>query len=116
MRIRKRQAIFSSSESISSLHLSDPHQFNRSPVMVQLGEEQPTHVSPAGSNLDRYQPSDQTLPLIGKLNNGHDYLSDIEESGVHKHHNKQEQDPLVSEKNKITFLIFYLCLCFFVFI
>ncbi|WJX78698.1 6-phosphogluconolactonase [Trifolium repens] len=99
MRIRKRQAIFSSSESISSLHLSDPHQFNRSPVMVQLGEEQPTHVS-AGSNLDRYQPSDQTLPLIGKLNNGHDYLSDIEESGVHKHHNKQEQeqDPLDDDK------------------
>jgi hypothetical protein len=87
--------------------------------MVQLGEE-PTHHVPAGSNLDRYLPSDQTLPLIGKLNNGHDFLSDIEESGEYKHHNKQEQqqeqDPLVSEKNKITFLIFYLCLCFFVFI
>ncbi|MCI09623.1 hypothetical protein A2U01_0030710, partial [Trifolium medium] len=40
----------------------------------------------------------------GKLNNGYDYLSGIEESGVHKHHNKQEQqqeqeqDPLDDDK------------------
>ncbi|GAU31498.1 hypothetical protein TSUD_332730 [Trifolium subterraneum] len=91
MRIRKRQAIFSSSESISSLHLSDPHQFNRSPVMVQLGDEATQLHLSAGSSLDRYQPSDQTLPLIGKLNNGHGFLSSMEESQVHKHHNKQEQ-------------------------
>ncbi|CAJ2671292.1 unnamed protein product [Trifolium pratense] len=96
MRIRKRQAIFSSSESISSLHLSDPHQFNRSPVMVQLGEA--THVVSPASTLDRFQPSDQTLPLIGKLNNGHDYLSGIEETEVHKPNNKQEQDPLDDDK------------------
>ncbi|XP_058748540.1 uncharacterized protein LOC131621508 [Vicia villosa] len=47
---------------------------------------------PASSSLDLYQPSDQTLPLIGKLNNGYDYPPTIQLSGVHKQHNKQ--DPL----------------------
>lgn len=99
MRIRKRQALFSStSESLTPLHLSDPNLIIRSPVVVQLGDDThahtvPKHVSPA-SSLDRYQPSDQTLPLIGKLNNGCDYPSGIEESGTHKQHNKL--DPLVS--------------------
>ncbi|CAK8543372.1 unnamed protein product [Lathyrus sativus] len=104
MRIRKRQAIFSSSESISSLHLSDLNHFNRSPVMVQLSDGAHAHtqskpcssstslLASAGSSLDLYQPSDQTLPLIGKLNNGYDYPSIIQLSGVHKHHN--QQDPL----------------------
>ncbi|CAI8614108.1 unnamed protein product [Vicia faba] len=96
MRIRKRQAILS-----SSLHLSDPNQFNPSPLMVQLSDGAHAHTQPkpcsssasllvsAGSTLDLYQPSDQTLPLIGKLNNGYDYPSTIQLSGVHKHHTKQ---------------------------
>ncbi|XP_058748539.1 uncharacterized protein LOC131621507 [Vicia villosa] len=104
MRIRKRHPIFSSSESISSFHLSDLNQFNRSPVMVQLSDGTHAHTQPkpcssstsflvpASSSLDVYQPSDQTLPLIGKLNNGYDYPSTIEQSGVNKQHNKQ--DPL----------------------
>ncbi|CAK8543371.1 unnamed protein product [Lathyrus sativus] len=101
MRIRKRQAIFSSSQSISSLHLSDLNHFNRSPVMVQLSDAAHAHtqskpcssstslLASAGSTLDLYQPSDQTLPLIGKLINGYNYPSSFELSGVHKHHNKQ---------------------------
>ncbi|KAL5059480.1 hypothetical protein RYX36_031084 [Vicia faba] len=101
MRIRKRQAIFSSSQSIPPLHLSDPNQFNRSPVMVQLSDGAHAHTQPkpcsssasllvsAGSSLDLYEPSDQTLPLIGKLNSGCDYPSTIQLSGVHKQHNKQ---------------------------
>jgi len=110
MRIRKRQALFSSSESLLPLHLSDPHTMNQSPMLVQLGDgpkpcssQSQEHVS-AGSSLDRYQPSDQTLPLIGKLNNGYDYLSGVEESGVHKQHNKL--DPLVSQTNHFVFIIF----------
>ncbi|AES81491.1 putative transcription factor interactor and regulator C3H-WRC/GRF family [Medicago truncatula] len=98
MRIRKRQLLFSSSDSLSPLHLSDPHLINQSPVVVQQGDgpkpcssQSQEHVS-AGLSLDRYQPSDQTLPLIGKLNNGYDYPSSVEESGVHKQHNKL--DPL----------------------
>jgi len=110
MRIRKRQVLFSSSESVSPLHLSDPHQ---SSMVVQLGEgpkpcssQSQEHVS-ASFSLDRYQPSDQTLPLIGKLNNGHDYLPVVEESGVHYQLNKL--DPLVSKKKNILILLF-LCL------
>ncbi|CAL5193561.1 unnamed protein product [Lathyrus oleraceus] len=119
MRIRKRQAIFSSSESISSLHLSDLNQdlnqFNRSPVMVQLSDGAHAHTQPkpcssstsllvsAASSLDLYQPSDQTLPLIGKLNNGYDYPSTIQLSGVHKHHNKQHplDDKVGGEEKEI---------------
>ncbi|AES81492.2 putative transcription factor interactor and regulator C3H-WRC/GRF family [Medicago truncatula] len=101
MRIRKRQLLFSSSDSLSPLNLSDPHLMNKSPMVVQLGEgPKPCSSTPvlsrehasAGLSLDHYQPSDQTLPLIGKLNNGHDYPSGVEESGVHKQHNKL--DPL----------------------
>jgi len=76
--------------------------------MVQQGDgpkpcssQSQQHVS-AGLSLDRYQPSDQTLPLIGKLNNGYDYPSGVEESGVHKQHNKL--DPLVSQKNYYSYL------------
>lgn len=78
---------------------------NRSPVVVQHREGTQAHTPSlpsqqhvsAGLSLDRYQPSDQTLPLIGKLNNGYDYPSGsaVEESAVHKHHNKL-LDPLVT--------------------
>ncbi|XP_058748536.1 uncharacterized protein LOC131621503 isoform X2 [Vicia villosa] len=69
--------------------------------MVQLSDGAHAHTEPkpcssstsflvsASSSLDLCQPSDQTLPLIGKLNNGYDYPSTIELSGVHKQHNKQ---------------------------
>ncbi|KAG5072284.1 hypothetical protein GLYMA_03G145500v4 [Glycine max] len=102
MRIRKRPALFPSS--LSPLRLSDPHLINRSPVVVQLSDATSTapklsfsssahHAAFAHpSTLDRFQPSDQPLPLIGKQSNGSDDPSGIGESGAHRQHNKQ--DPL----------------------
>ncbi|XP_047160147.1 uncharacterized protein LOC124830468 [Vigna umbellata] len=103
MRIRKRPVLFPSS--VSPLPLSDPHLISRSPVVVQLSEAASTAAkrpsSPssavlhrhAGSwSLDRCQPSDQSLPSIGKPSNGWDDPSGIGESGAHRQHNKQ--DPL----------------------
>lgn len=102
MRIRKRQVHLSSS-SFSPLHLSDPHLVNRSPVVVQLNDathnttsvlSQHVEETAAPTSLDRYQPSDQTLQLTGKLpSNGCDDVSGIGESGAHKQLNKQH--PLV---------------------
>ncbi|KAE9593898.1 hypothetical protein Lal_00036308 [Lupinus albus] len=96
MRIRKSQVIFHSYFSYT-VHLSDPNLMNRSPVMVQLNDAATTtittqHTSSAAkvsSNLDYYQPFDQTLPPIVKTSNGYD-PSGIGESGPHIHHNKQQ--------------------------
>ncbi|CAJ1908379.1 unnamed protein product [Sphenostylis stenocarpa] len=102
MRIRKRPVLFPSS--VSPLPLSDPHLISRSPVVVQLSDAASTagkHSSPSSAVLprhaaswssDRWQPSDQPLPSIGKPNNGWDDPSGIGESGAHRQHNKQ--DPL----------------------
>ncbi|KAJ1403356.1 WRC domain [Sesbania bispinosa] len=99
MRIRKSQVLFPSSS------LSDPHHINRSPVVVQLGDAAPPtapkssllhHAAAAPSSLNRYQPSDQPLPPIGKPSNGSDDPSG--ESGAHRQHNKQ--DPLDEDVRK----------------
>ncbi|CAL0302499.1 unnamed protein product [Lupinus luteus] len=97
MRIRKSQVIFPSYFS-STVALSDPNLMNRLPVVVQLNDAATTttittqHDSAAKtpSSLDHFQPSDQTLPPIGKTSNGYD-LSGIDESGPHRQHNKQQQ-------------------------
>lgn len=103
MRIRKRPVLFPSSLS----PLSDPHLISRSPVVVQLNEAASTaakhspssssssavlHRHAASWSLDRCQPSNQSLPSIGKPSNGWDCPSVIGESGAHRQHNKQ--DPL----------------------
>ncbi|QCD97524.1 uncharacterized protein LOC114164867 isoform X2 [Vigna unguiculata] len=100
MRIRKRPVLFPSS--VSPLPLSDPHLISRSPVVVQLSEAASTaakhsssavlHRHAASWSLDRCQPSDQSLPSIGRPSNGWDDPSGIGESGAHRQHNKQ--DPL----------------------
>ncbi|OIV95453.1 hypothetical protein TanjilG_06915 [Lupinus angustifolius] len=97
MRIRKSQVIFPSYFS-STVPLSDPNLMNRLPVVVQLNDAATTtittqHASAAAeapSNLDCYQPFDQTLPPIGETTNCYD-LSGIDESGPHRQHNKQQQ-------------------------
>ncbi|KAK7259549.1 hypothetical protein RIF29_25158 [Crotalaria pallida] len=98
MRIRNSKVLFPSS--LSTVPLSDPNLISRSPVVVQLNDAiamaNTTHHasadSQAASSLDRYQPSDQTLPPIRKPSNGcdDDDPSGIGESGAYRQHNKQE--------------------------
>ncbi|OIW13326.1 hypothetical protein TanjilG_02846 [Lupinus angustifolius] len=102
MRIRKSQVIFPSYLS-STVSLSDPNLINRSTVVVQLNDVTTTttthHASATASSLDHYQPSDQTLPPIGKLSNGYDPPR-INVGGAHKQDNNSKQQPLDEDVRK----------------